>query len=50
VLNPGRPSARLVRRQQLILRRMGAVIPPTLETMQKSESPRITPAQLVREQ
>ena len=26
--NPGRPSARLIRRQQLILRRMGAVIPP----------------------
>lgn len=32
VLNPGRPSARLVRRQQLILRRMGAVIPPALDT------------------
>jgi monofunctional biosynthetic peptidoglycan transglycosylase len=28
VLNPGRPTARLLRRQQLILRRMGAVIPP----------------------
>jgi monofunctional biosynthetic peptidoglycan transglycosylase len=28
-VNPSRPSARLVRRQQLILRRMGAVIPPT---------------------
>jgi len=28
VLNPARPTARLVRRQQLILRRMGAVIPP----------------------
>ncbi len=28
LLNPGRPSARLLRRQQLILRRMGAVIPP----------------------
>jgi len=26
--NPARPSARLIRRQQLILRRMGAVIPP----------------------
>src|SRR5262249_21270673 len=32
VLNPGRPSARLLRRQQLILRRMGAVVPPTLDT------------------
>ena len=29
VLNAGRPSARLIRRQQLILRRMGAVQPPT---------------------
>ena len=28
VLNPARPSMRLLRRQQLILRRMGAVIPP----------------------
>lgn len=28
VLNPARPTARLVRRQQLILRRMGAVVPP----------------------
>jgi monofunctional biosynthetic peptidoglycan transglycosylase len=28
VLNPARPSARLIRRQQLILRRMGAVVPP----------------------
>jgi monofunctional glycosyltransferase len=28
VLNAGRPTARLIRRQQLILRRMGAVLPP----------------------
>jgi len=28
VLNPARPSARLIRRQQLILRRMGVVTPP----------------------
>jgi monofunctional glycosyltransferase len=28
VLNPARPSNRLLRRQQLILRRMGAVVPP----------------------
>jgi monofunctional biosynthetic peptidoglycan transglycosylase len=28
VLNPGRPSPRLIRRQQLILRRMGVVTPP----------------------
>lgn len=32
VLNPGRPSAGLLRRQQLILRRMGAVTPPVVET------------------
>jgi monofunctional biosynthetic peptidoglycan transglycosylase len=28
-MNPARPTARLRRRQQLILRRMGAVLPPT---------------------
>jgi monofunctional glycosyltransferase len=28
VLNPARPTARLIRRQRLILRRMGAVAPP----------------------
>ena len=28
LLNPGRPPPRLIRRQQLILRRMGAVTPP----------------------
>jgi monofunctional biosynthetic peptidoglycan transglycosylase len=28
LLNPGRPTARLLRRQQLILRRMGLVSPP----------------------
>jgi monofunctional biosynthetic peptidoglycan transglycosylase len=28
VLNPTRPTARIVRRQQLILRRMGIVVPP----------------------
>jgi monofunctional biosynthetic peptidoglycan transglycosylase len=32
VLNPGRPSARLIRRQQLILRRMGTVVPPAVES------------------
>jgi monofunctional biosynthetic peptidoglycan transglycosylase len=31
VLNPANPSARLVRRQQIILRRMGAVTPPAPE-------------------
>jgi monofunctional biosynthetic peptidoglycan transglycosylase len=33
VLNPGRPSVRLIRRQQVILRRLGAVAPP-LESAQ----------------
>jgi monofunctional biosynthetic peptidoglycan transglycosylase len=28
LLNPARPTMRLIRRQQLILRRMGAVVPP----------------------
>ena len=28
VLNPGNPSARLLRREQMVMRRMGAVIPP----------------------
>jgi monofunctional biosynthetic peptidoglycan transglycosylase len=28
LLNPARPTTRLIRRQQLILRRMGAVVPP----------------------
>ena len=32
VLNPGRPSPRLIRRQQLILRRMGMVVPPAVES------------------
>jgi monofunctional biosynthetic peptidoglycan transglycosylase len=29
LLNPARPTARLLRRQQIILKRMGAVTPPT---------------------
>jgi monofunctional glycosyltransferase len=33
-LNPGRPSARLLRRQQMIMRRMGAVTPPVENTSQ----------------
>jgi len=32
LLNPAHPGARLLRRQQLILRRMGAEIPPVLES------------------
>jgi monofunctional biosynthetic peptidoglycan transglycosylase len=34
VLNPARPTARLLRRQQLILRRMGAVLPPSENTVE----------------
>jgi monofunctional biosynthetic peptidoglycan transglycosylase len=32
LLNPARPTSRLLRRQQLILRRMGYVTPPTLDS------------------
>ena len=32
VHNPARPTTRLIRRQQLILRRMGAITPPLLES------------------
>jgi monofunctional biosynthetic peptidoglycan transglycosylase len=34
LLNPAKPTARLLRRQQLILRRMGAVIPPAESVVQ----------------
>jgi monofunctional biosynthetic peptidoglycan transglycosylase len=34
VLNPARPSARLARRQQLIMRRMGVVTPPEESTIE----------------
>ncbi|OLC51038.1 MAG: monofunctional biosynthetic peptidoglycan transglycosylase [Acidobacteria bacterium 13_1_40CM_65_14] len=34
VLNPARPSARLIRRQQLILRRMGVITPPEESTVE----------------
>jgi monofunctional glycosyltransferase len=38
LLNPAHPSARLLRRQQLILRRMGAEIPPALESSSSGSS------------
>jgi monofunctional biosynthetic peptidoglycan transglycosylase len=38
LLNPAHPSARLVRRQQLILRRMGYVTPPTLDSVSSPPS------------
>jgi len=34
LLSPARPNTRLIRRQQLILRRMGYVTPPALDTAQ----------------
>ena len=34
VLNPARPSSRLIRRQELILRRMGYMTPPALDSAQ----------------
>jgi len=40
LLNPAHPTARLLRRQQLILRRMGYVTPPALD----SSAPRLPPA------
>jgi monofunctional biosynthetic peptidoglycan transglycosylase len=39
LLNPGRPTPRLLRRQQLILRRMGGVTPPVLDTLELPASP-----------
>ena len=39
LLNPGRPSARLLRRQQMILRRMGSVTPPVIDTSHASGLP-----------
>ena len=39
LLNPARPGARLLRRQQLILRRMGMEIPPVLGSASPSSSP-----------
>jgi monofunctional biosynthetic peptidoglycan transglycosylase len=37
LLNPARPTARLMRRQQLIMRRMGAVTPPAETTVPPQE-------------
>jgi monofunctional biosynthetic peptidoglycan transglycosylase len=39
VLNPAHPTARLLRRQQMILKRMGAVIPPVEVARAKSATP-----------
>jgi monofunctional glycosyltransferase len=41
LLNPARPSARLLRRQQLILRRMGYVEPPALESAASRREPSV---------
>ena len=37
LLNPARPSARLLRRQQIILRKMGAVVPPVVDISQPAQ-------------
>ena len=42
LLNPARPTRRLLSRQQLILRRMGAVSPPPLEPSLKQSAPEAT--------
>lgn len=39
VLNPSRPTARLLRRQQLILNRMGAVTPPSEQAVPEPSTP-----------
>jgi monofunctional biosynthetic peptidoglycan transglycosylase len=43
VLNPGRPTARLRRRQQMILRRMGAVTPPPVNAGAAPSGPESLP-------
>ena len=43
VLNPGKPTARLRRRQQMILRRMGAVTPPPVIADPAAPAPRDIP-------
>jgi monofunctional biosynthetic peptidoglycan transglycosylase len=45
VLDPGRPSARLRRRQRMILRRMGAVTPPAVNAASPVEPGALPPAQ-----
>jgi monofunctional biosynthetic peptidoglycan transglycosylase len=37
LLNPGRPTMRLIRRQQLILRRMGAIVPPQASAVRRTD-------------
>jgi monofunctional biosynthetic peptidoglycan transglycosylase len=39
--NPAHPSARLIRRQRLILRRMGEVTPPTVESLSERPAARL---------
>jgi monofunctional biosynthetic peptidoglycan transglycosylase len=43
LLNPAHPTARLVRRQQLILKRMGGVTPPPAEARAPAEPARVEP-------
>jgi monofunctional biosynthetic peptidoglycan transglycosylase len=44
VLTPAKPTARLLRRQQIILGRMGRVVPPpAVESTERSDKPEIDP-------
>ena len=44
IMDPGRPSARLRRRQQMIMRRMGAVTPPPVLAEPAVPAPTLVPA------
>jgi monofunctional biosynthetic peptidoglycan transglycosylase len=56
-LIPGRPNARLVRRQQMLMRRMGAVVPPPAiadartpdASVERDETPSVEPDPPLRE-
>ena len=43
VMNPAHPTARLLRRQQLILRRMGTVVPPVEDSPSPPAGPAVVP-------
>jgi monofunctional biosynthetic peptidoglycan transglycosylase len=50
LLNPAHPTPRLVRRQQLILGRMGAVVPPVQNTPERPQPAGIEPPEPVQAQ
>ena len=47
LLNPARPTPRLLRRQRIIMRRMGAVIPPAPATAPAESLPSVVPGEPV---